>query len=313
MDLLAERIQYVNPVQLNEAVQGMVAATARLLEYERFHDRLEMIKLRSSTLPSVVEQRVGQSIQRTVLDAQAMSHLLSGLVAEMEEVGVMEALIPSLAQLEPASVPELLKGRSDVLEDWLDHHGMPRELWQWAFQYAKWDDMSFTTEGDTIVVHRGGHRIGAVTGSRAPAGDAASFVTRALGLPPRYRQSAGAKDAPGFSPAAIVQIAMREVETFYVSRARRTATDGVQALPTGIPVLVVLIIIAAVILIVGITLTLLCGSGVITDRKTCAVAPYFLLVGFLALLVLGFGQSNTRFGDEDTEENSPINLDDPDG
>jgi hypothetical protein len=96
-------------------------------------------------------------------------------------------------------------------------------------------------------------------------------------------------------------MAMREVEAFYETRAARTATEGVQVLPTGIPVLVVLLIIAAVILIVGLVLTSLCGAGVITDRQTCAVAPFFILVGFLALLALvGAGQSDT-IKDADTD------------
>src|SRR5438445_8530165 len=99
MTLLADRISYVNPVLVNEAAQGALHAAARLLEYERFHDRLEIIKMKSGSLPAAVEQRVGQSIQGTIVDAQAMSRLLTGLVAELEEVGVMAALIPSLAYL----------------------------------------------------------------------------------------------------------------------------------------------------------------------------------------------------------------------
>ncbi|MGE5826867.1 MAG: hypothetical protein ACM30G_00685 [Micromonosporaceae bacterium] len=307
MTVLPDRAKYVNPLLLNDTARAVVESAARLLAYERYHDGLEREKMRDHELPTAVEQSVARSIHTTVLDAHAFSRLSGGLMAELDTVGLLDAVVPTLAHITPASLPELLDSHAAAIERQLAQRGMDRHLWQWAVRSVPWDDLLATVEDGTLVTYREGRRVGAIAARRPPAPDAAAFVADTVGLPRPLPAPAEADNGTVVGACDLVDAATRQVRAFHERRAVRTAADGVQVLPTGIPVIVVFLIIAAVILIVGLVLASLCGVGVITDRGTCAVAPFFILVGFLALLALvGTGNAADMAGAEtDTDPDPP--------
>src|SRR5207249_1847543 len=216
MSTSAEPVKYVNPLMVDDASRGLVDAARRLLEYERFHDRLEIMKTEKGSLPPAVEQRVGRSIQATVLEARALGQFLIDVLEECEDVGALEVLMSSSAEhVKERSAASLLKEGSPYLEDWLERRGMPRELWQWALQYTNWHGLTFHIEEGTIIINAGHRKVRVLTSSQADVLDPASFVTRAFGLPLRYHASVETETAASVGLLSIVRTAMRTVASFY--------------------------------------------------------------------------------------------------
>jgi hypothetical protein len=279
------------------------------LDYEQYLDGIEHLKTRDQSLPPVVEQEVSRSIQQNLSDATTVARTLAELVAKLEEVDALEALLSSsTAKIEAGGMGRVLDEGSGVLEHWLKEHGLPSRTWRWAISHLRRNDLGGRVEAGSIVVSRGDRTIGVISASRRAEAEAALFVSRAYGLPPSFPRGAHDREQPfRLSASELVDMAMDVLVTFYRSRATRTALDGVQVLETGIPVLIVFLIIAVVLVAVGAVLTLLCSVGVITDKGTCAVAPYFILVGFLGIAaVFGAGKIYSSGSD------NPDPTDDPD-
>src|SRR5215212_3858159 len=161
---IEERQKYVNPVLLEDSVRGLTASGGRLLDYERYLDGLERLKMRDEFLPRAVEQRVGSSIQENLADAETMGRHILELTTELDDVGAFEAMFDSLDErIEPGGVPEVIKEVSGVLEEWLEQRGLPSSVWQWAAEYADWDDVGARAEAGAIVVSQGDRTIGVIS------------------------------------------------------------------------------------------------------------------------------------------------------
>lgn len=290
---IEERHMYVDPVALEDAGRGLVASAGRLLDYERYLDGLEHLKMRDEILPLEVERRVGTSIQGNLADAETMCRQIVELTSELSDVGAFETLFSSLDErIEPGGVPRAIKEVSGPLGEWLEQRGLPLSTVQWAAQYADWDDLGARTEAGSIVISREDRTIAVISATPSAEADPAAFVARAYGLPPSI---AHAGDAPGplrLSISELVDANVREFITFYRWRARRTAVDGVQVLPTGIWWIVVIIVIAVILIVAGASIAILCNIGSITAQGLCAIAPLLLILGFIGLAIAGLGSGS---------------------
>ena len=285
---IAERIKYMNPVLLEDVSRGLTASARRLLEYERYLDGLEHLRMRDKSLPASVEQQVARSIQGNLADAETAGCLVLELATELEDLGAFEAMFSLIdGGIAPGSAPVVLKEQLGGLEDWLEQRGMPSNTWRWALQYADWEVLGARVEAGAIVVTRGERTIGVISATRRYPPDAASFVSRALGLPPAIARAEDGGEPIYVSASEALKIAVRELVSFCRGRVQHTTLDGVQVLPTGVWWVVVVLIVAVVLIVLGGSLLILCGIGSITDKGLCAIAPSILLLGFLALVVAG--------------------------
>jgi hypothetical protein len=306
---LVERFRHVNTVQLDDANRSLTAAARRLLEYERYLDRLEHLKMRDQSLPDAVERRVGRSIRGNLADAQTVARLTLELAAELEELGAFEALFSSIDKvIEPGSVPALLSEQGPVLERWLEQSGMPLETWRWALQSVDWNELGARVEDGSIVVTQGKRTIAAITAEGGARTDAASFVARGFGLSKGNARVDNGDEPLRLSATEALDTVVQELISFYGARARRTAVDGVQVLPTGIWWVVVIIVIAAFLIVAGASIIILCDIGSITDRGVCDLGVALLLLGFLLAGVGLVGGKTTRPDPNDPDPGIPDPL-----
>lgn len=308
---LVERFAHVNTVLVDDVTRSLITTARRLLEYERYLDGLEHLKMRDASLPTALERHVARSIQGNLADAQTAGRLVLELAHELEDRGCFESLFSSIDQaIEPGSLPALLREWGPVLEDWLGQRGMPSETWRWALQYGEWDDVGARVERDSIVVTQGKRTLAVITGARDASADAASFVARAYGFP-RGTTGMDTGDAPiRLSALEALETAVQKLLTFYGGRARRTALDGVQVLPTGIWWVIVVLIVAAILIAVGGTITIFCAIGTVRDKTVCDVGLALLIVGFMVLLA-GANGANTSSPDPNDPEPGTGEFDPP--
>jgi hypothetical protein len=309
-----ERFRHVNPVLLEDAGASLITSVQRLLDYERFLDGLEHLKMRDGFLPLAVERQVGASIQGNLADAEMAGRQIHELATHLEDLGAFEALFASVDDgITPGGVPALLEKHSAVLERWLEQRGMTTSTWRWALQqYADWDGLGARVEAGAIVVTRGYRTIGVISPGRGANVDAASFVARAYGLSPSFPRIDDGEQPIRLSASELLEIGMRELIAFYRRRARRTALDGVQVLPTGVWWVVVIIVIAVLLIAAGASITILCDIGSITSRGVCDLGIVLLALGFLLLLVGVGGARKTRPDPNDPDPGIP-HIPDPPG
>jgi hypothetical protein len=237
-----------------------------------------------------VEQHVGSSIQGNLADAETMGRQILELTSELDDVGAFEVLFSSIDErIEPGSVPKAIKEVSDDFDGWLEQRGLSPSTWRWAAQYANWEDVGARIEDGAIVVSRGDRTVGVISATPSAETDAASFVARAYGLPPAIARADDDRGPLRLSASEMVEMAVRELITFYRWRARRTALDGVQVLPTGIWWVVIILVIAIILVVAGASILILCGIGSITDTGVCAIGAALLILGFIGLAIAGLG------------------------
>lgn len=292
-----ERIAYLNPPELEEIARGLVAGARRFIEFERFVETLELMKAKDRPLPPAVERRIGRSMQRVLGDVRTSAMLAGELADQLDDAGVVEPLFQALARdIErsgPVSVAEILERGKEMLERELERRGMPRELWQWALMQMRGLDISLRASDGTIEASQRDVILLSIPGE-----EAVEPMAILAGFRAKTRRT-------NFTD--IIRTRMREVVSLYEGRAQRTALQGIEVFPTGLaPVaifLLVVLIIAITVIAVGVVLSVLCGNGTITDRETCAIAPYLLLVGFLLLVAVSGGSvvENERPGGGDPD------------
>jgi hypothetical protein len=281
---------YVNPVLLEDAGRGLAASAGRLLDYERYLDGLEHQMMRDEPLPPAVERSLGSSIQGNVADAETMSRQVLELTGELDAVGAFEALFSSLDErFEQAGAPELIKEASGSLENWLEQRGLPSTTWRWAAGHIRWDGVAARAEDGAIVVSRRDRTIGVISAAPSAEMDAASFVTRAYGLPPSIARTGDRHGPLRLSASESVEMAERALTTFYRWRAQRTALDGIQVCPTGIWWVVIVLVIAVILVVAGASILILCGIGSITNQGLCTIGVLLLVLGFIGLAIGGAG------------------------
>ena len=291
--LTEERHTYVNPVALDDAGRGLIASARRLLDYERYLEGLEHQKMRDEVLPPAVEQRVGSSIQGNLADAETLCRQVLDLTSELDDVGAFEAMFSSLDErFEAGSLPKAVEEVSGVVGEWLQQRGLPSSTLRWAAQYAEWDDVGARAEAGSIVLFRGDRTIGVISATPDAEWDPASFVARAYGLPPSVAREDDDERPLRVSASELVDVAVRELITFYRWRAKRTALDGVQVLATGIWWVVVILVIAIILVVAGASILILCAIGSITDAGLCAIGALLLILGFIGLAIAGLGSGS---------------------
>jgi hypothetical protein len=299
---LKQRLRYLNPVALEEISRGLTGTARRFLEYERFVETLELTKAQGTRLPPAVERRIGSSMQVVLGDIRTAAQLTDELADQLDEAEVIEPLFRVVARdierTGPVSVASILERGKETLESEMERRGMPRELWGWALSHTPGLEISICASKGTIEARRGD-----VVLFSFPNELAVEPMAVLAGFRAKIRRT---------NSTSILRAYMQKAVSLYEARASDTALHGIRVFPTGIPpviiFLIVVVVIAIATFVTGVVLTVLCATGVITDRETCAIAPLLILVGFLILVgagLLGIANEKKEGGEDRDPDPDP--------
>jgi hypothetical protein len=288
-----DRLQFVNPLVLDDSVRTALDSARRLLEFERFLDRMEIYKGKQGSLPRNVEARVAQAFVRAQSDAANLARASLDAINELQDVGALEQMVPVVASclegMGEIGFDRLFSGEMLVIQKFAEERGLPAELWQWAVERVDFSGVMLSGNKDRVVGRLGEFRSVLVgrNPSHLPTVESVAFVDgqfyrRAVADP-----NAVLKGVPQKSPYAGMLILAKSLLERYEERARKTALNGVQVLPTGFDPFTIIVIILVVIAVIAGILTVLCLLGVFDEHSaTCTISAAVLGTALLVLCVL---------------------------
>jgi hypothetical protein len=272
-----DRLLYVNPLVVEDSTRAVIDSARRLLEYERFLDRLEHLKAQQGSLPKRVEERLRQSVTQAYFDAREMARATLELFNEFQDTGVLEQLVPAMAgclsQVGEIRSDEALAEVLPFAEQFAADRGLPSELWQWVLQYVHLDSFTLSSSGDKILVSGADH-ITMLAGSiptNLTTIDSNAFIDAQL-----YRQYSPSQKAmvDGVPNNSLYGSLINQIKTLlqaYERRAQTTALHGLQVLPTGV-IPVIIFVVFLILAVAALVITILCAAGVIKSDVGCFAA-----------------------------------------
>jgi hypothetical protein len=285
--MVVDRLQFVNPLALDDSIRSSIDSIRRLLEYERFLDRMELIKGEQGSLPWFVEQRIKQSVVQSALDARNLARATLDAGSELEDVGAFEQIvletIKHLDEVGELSSDEILAEGLPFVEEFLANRGLPSELWQWGLKYVDLTGITLSSDIARIIARRDDRSQAMIPRNPAYLATVSgtAFVEDQL-----YRNYVANPDAiidgiPHISPYGSILVYLKSVVEDWENRAHTTALHGLQVLPTGIiPGLILVVAIA--LIIGGIVLAIRCEKGE-TKGDICQLPTAMIILGAIGL------------------------------
>lgn len=310
-----DTLRFVNPLVMDDSVRVVLDSARRLLEFERFLDRVELIKGEQGTLPAAVEERVADALERAQLDARAMASAAVDAIGEYQSVGAFDQIVPTLANcLSRGGEIEgerLMAETLPLIEEFAVDRGLPQDLWQWAIEKVAFGGVTISSEDERIRGSSGDHQaaLTARNPTRLPLLDGRAFVDGRL-----YRHAVEDRNAvidgvPHVSPYGGLLILVKSLLERYEQRTQTTRLHGVQVLPTGFDPFTIGLIILIVVSVVALVITILCFAGVFDPKSgLCVIAGLVLLAALLIWCLLAGGTVGPG-GDGDVGVMCTITLD----
>ncbi len=293
------RSEYINPLVIEDSLRTVLESVNRLLEYERFLDRMETTKADLGELPIQVERRILRAARRAEADAIKLAKATLDLFNEYQDSRTLDEFFADLAlELEARGkmqFDEVWEQSMPELEDFAVKRGLKKDLWNWALSYQDFSGVTLTGEKGNIVGMLKERRAVLVpqNPSYIPTIESSSFVDGEFFRRAVTDHKAIIDGIPHFSPYAVVLILLKNLLERYEQRTSAMALHGVQVLPTGIDPFTIFIIVVIVVVIIAVVVGLLCESG--TFSKEVCIITLLLLGGALFLMCL-FGGGETGLG-----------------
>jgi hypothetical protein len=288
-----DTLRFVNPLVMDDSVRVVLDSARRLLEFERFLDRVELIKGEQGTLPAVVEERVADAMERAQLDARAMASAAVDAISEYESVRAFDQIVPNLANClngKEIEADRLMSEALPLIEEFAVDQGLPQDLWRWAIEKVDFGGVTISSEDERTLGSRGDRR--AVLNARNPTPlpllDGRAFVDGRL-----YRRGGEDPNAvidgvPHISPYGSLLKLVKTLLERYEQRSQTTRLHGVQVLPTGFDPITIGLIILIVVSVVSLVITILCFAGVFDPKSgLCVIAGLVLLAALLIWCIIG--------------------------
>jgi|GEM_PF-5939533 len=291
-----DRLQFANPLVLDDSVRIVLASARRLLEFERFLDRMELIKGKKGSLPQRVEERIAHAFVQAQADAADVARAAVDAISELQYAGALEQMVPEVAHcldgLGDVRVDQLLQFELSHIQEFVEDRGMDHELLQWAVKYIDVNGLVLSGDGDRILARRGEQRSALIgrNPSFLPTVEGIAFVDGQLFRHAAEDPKAMIDDISHVSPYGGMLILAKSLLERYEQRSRMTALHGVQVLPTGFDPFTIAIIVLIVIAVISAVIIVLCLLGAIDiNSDACKVAAGAFFGSLFILCVMGGG------------------------